>query len=108
MLKVEFTGQFKKDYKLAVKRGCDPKELEKVITALVYEQPLPEKYRDMYITPERNRIVTVSEFINRSLPVMVSTIRRTMHAKNRTGERTFNAVSGMKFTSTIRNMPIAT
>ena len=28
MLKVEFTGQFKKDYKLAIKRGCDPKELE--------------------------------------------------------------------------------
>ena len=24
MLKVAFTGQFKKDYKLAVKRGCDP------------------------------------------------------------------------------------
>ena len=30
MLKVEFTGQFKKDYKPAVKRGCDPKELEEV------------------------------------------------------------------------------
>lgn len=28
MLKVEFTGQFKKDYKFAVKRGCAPKELE--------------------------------------------------------------------------------
>ena len=31
MLKVEFTGQFKRDYKLAVKRGCNPAELEKVI-----------------------------------------------------------------------------
>ena len=31
MLRVEFTGQFKKDYKLALKRGCDPKELETVI-----------------------------------------------------------------------------
>ena len=50
MLKVEFTGQFKKDYKLAVKRGCDPKELEKVITLLVNEQPLPEKYRDHALT----------------------------------------------------------
>lgn len=29
MLKVEFTGQFKKDYKLAVKRGCDPKNWKK-------------------------------------------------------------------------------
>ena len=54
MLKVEFTGQFKKDYKLAVKRGCDPKELEKVITLLVYEQPLPEKYRDHALTNSRN------------------------------------------------------
>ena len=24
MLKAEFTGQFKKDYKLALKSGCDP------------------------------------------------------------------------------------
>ena len=28
MLKPEFTGQFKRDYKLAVKRGCNPKKLE--------------------------------------------------------------------------------
>lgn len=28
MLKPEFTGQFKKDYKLAVKRGCDPQKAE--------------------------------------------------------------------------------
>ena len=27
MLKPEFSGQFKRDYKLAVKRGCDPKKL---------------------------------------------------------------------------------
>ena len=54
MLKVEFTGQFKKDYKLAVKRGCDPKELEVVITLLVNEQPLPEKYRDHALTNSRN------------------------------------------------------
>ena len=31
MLKVEFTGQFKKDYRLAVKRGCNPAELQEVI-----------------------------------------------------------------------------
>ena len=54
MLKVAFTGQFKKDYKLAVKRGCDPKELEKVITLLVNEQPLPEKYRDHALTNSRD------------------------------------------------------
>ena len=54
MLKIEFTGQFKKDYKLALKRGCDPKELEKVITLLVNEQPLPEKYRDHALTNSQN------------------------------------------------------
>ena len=54
MLKVAFTGQFKKDYKLAVKRGCDPKKLEKVITLLANEQPLPEKCRDHALTNSRN------------------------------------------------------
>jgi mRNA interferase YafQ len=34
MLKPEFTGQFKKDYELAVKRGCDPDKLEEAITLL--------------------------------------------------------------------------
>ncbi|MBQ9949322.1 MAG: type II toxin-antitoxin system YafQ family toxin [Clostridia bacterium] len=46
MLKIEFTGQFKKDYKAALKRGCDPQELTTVITLLASEQPLPAKYRD--------------------------------------------------------------
>lgn len=32
MLKPEFTGKFRKDYKLALKRGCDPKKFEKVLT----------------------------------------------------------------------------
>ena len=54
MLRPEFTGQFKKDYKLAVKRGCNPKELEKVITILCSEQPLPEKYRDHALVNSRN------------------------------------------------------
>ncbi|MCM1305838.1 MAG: type II toxin-antitoxin system YafQ family toxin [Bacteroides sp.] len=46
MLKIEYQGQFKKDFKLAVKRGCDIAELQKVITLLANEQPLPERYRD--------------------------------------------------------------
>ena len=50
MLKPEFTGQFKRDYKLAVKRGCNPKKLEEVITLLCNEQPLPEAYRDHALT----------------------------------------------------------
>ena len=54
MLKIEFTGQFKKGYKLAIKRGCDTKELETVITLLASEQPLPGKYRDHALTDSRN------------------------------------------------------
>ena len=50
MLKIEFQGQFKKDFKLAVKRGCDIAELQKVISLLANEQPLPEKYRDHALT----------------------------------------------------------
>lgn len=54
MLRPEFTGQFKKDYKLAIKRGCDPDKLQEVITLLVNEQPLPEKYRDHALINSRN------------------------------------------------------
>lgn len=54
MLKPEFSGQFKKDYKLAVKRGGDPKKLEEVISLLCSETPLPEKYRDHALTNSRN------------------------------------------------------
>lgn len=50
MLKAAFTGQFKRDYKLAVKRGCNLDELQEVITILLNEQPLPEKYRDHALT----------------------------------------------------------
>ena len=46
MLRVEYTGQFKKDYKLALKRNYDIDELVKVINILSNEEVLPEKYRD--------------------------------------------------------------
>ena len=54
MLKIEFTGQFKKDYKLALKRGFDPQDLTTVISFLAAEQPLPEKYRDHSLENSRN------------------------------------------------------
>lgn len=54
MLKIEFGGQFKKDYKLAIKRGCNLKQLEVVITLLANEQPLPAKYRDHALVTSRN------------------------------------------------------
>jgi mRNA interferase YafQ len=54
MLKPEFTGQFKKDYKLAIKRGCKQEAFQEVITLLVNEQPLSEKYRDHALVNSRN------------------------------------------------------
>lgn len=54
MLKPEFTGQFKRDYKLAVKRGCKPNKLQEVIELLCTEQPLPEKYRDHALVNSRD------------------------------------------------------
>ena len=54
MLKVEYQGQFKKDYKLAVKRGCNPELLADVITMLVNEKPLMPKYKDHSLADSRN------------------------------------------------------
>ena len=53
MLKPEFTGQFKKDYKLAVKRGCDPQKLSAVVELLCEEKTLPPVYRDHALTNSR-------------------------------------------------------
>ena len=46
MLTIKYKGQFKKDFKLAVKRGCNIHELERVIGMLVREEILPQRYRD--------------------------------------------------------------
>lgn len=43
MLSIEYRAQFKKDYKLAIKRGCNSAELINVLTFLANEKPLPEK-----------------------------------------------------------------
>ena len=54
MLKLEFTGRFKKDYKIAVKRGCNPRRLEEVLELLQKEEILPSKYRDHQLVNSRN------------------------------------------------------
>lgn len=54
MLRPEFSSQFKRDYKLAVKRGCNPKKLEEVVTMLCNEQVLPAMYRDHALTNSKN------------------------------------------------------
>ena len=46
MLKVRYYKQFKKDYKRIVKRGYNKKLFEEVLSYLVNEKQLPEKYRD--------------------------------------------------------------
>ena len=46
MLKIEFQGQFKRDYKQAIKRGFDMNLFQKVVTMLAEEKALPPKYKD--------------------------------------------------------------
>ena len=48
MLDIQYSGRFKRDYKRALKRGCNPDLLEEVITLLASEVPLPERYRDHF------------------------------------------------------------
>lgn len=54
MLKIEFSGQFKRDYKLMLKRGCDSRKIEEIITLLAKQEPLPERYRDHALVNSRN------------------------------------------------------
>ena len=46
MLKVRYSAQFKKDFKLAKKRGLPLQELKDVLERLASEKPLDEKYYD--------------------------------------------------------------
>ena len=48
--RVIWTTQFKKDYKLAMKRGLPINELDHVIRLLVEDNPLPSIYKDHELT----------------------------------------------------------
>lgn len=50
MLEVVLSNRFKKDLKLAAKRGCDLSLLESIVDQLAAQQPLPEKNRDHDLT----------------------------------------------------------
>lgn len=50
MLDVVLSNRFKKDLKLAAKRGLDLAELEAVVNRLAAQQPLPDKNRDHSLT----------------------------------------------------------
>ena len=43
---IKRTGQFKKDYKKAIKQGCKEKDFREVLKYLVEQKPLPERYLD--------------------------------------------------------------
>lgn len=43
---IQRTNQFKKDYKLAKKRGCNIDELKEIVAMLANGINLPEKYKD--------------------------------------------------------------
>ena len=46
MLKIRYSAKFKKDYKAAIKRGYDIKQLQTVLDILIEEKPLPVKHKD--------------------------------------------------------------
>ena len=48
--KINRTTRFKKEYRKALKRGCDPALFDFVLTEIVNGRPLPEKYRDHALT----------------------------------------------------------
>lgn len=43
---IERTSAFKKDFKQSLKRGCDPKLLEKAVVILANGETLPPEYKD--------------------------------------------------------------
>lgn len=54
MLRIQYHSQFKRDYKLAMKRGLNIKLLQEVIEMLANEIPLAPKYRDHALVDSRS------------------------------------------------------
>ena len=54
MLKIRYHKQFKKDFKLAMKRGLKAEWLEEVLEFLIQEKKLPAKYRDHQLTASKH------------------------------------------------------
>ena len=54
MLKIRYHKQFKKDFKLAMKRGLKAELLEEVLNFLVQEKELPARYRDHQLTTSKH------------------------------------------------------
>ena len=52
-LKIIYEGQFKRDYKLAVKRGLNPDALAEIVSMLADKETLPPKNRDHKLVSSR-------------------------------------------------------
>lgn len=51
---IKYTTQFKKNYKLAMRRGFDINLLDELIRKLAYGETLPESYHDHALTGKWN------------------------------------------------------
>lgn len=60
MLKVRYSNQFKKDYKLIKKRGYDINKLKYVVQLLSQEKTLPAKCKEHYLTGNYKRFQGMS------------------------------------------------
>lgn len=56
MLIVKYSNLFKKDLKIIKKRGLNINLLKEVVEMLANNKPLPDKYRDHYLTGNYKRI----------------------------------------------------
>lgn len=54
MLDIVFDNKFKKEYKLALKRGCKAEEMEQILQILANEKQIPPKYKDHALTNSRD------------------------------------------------------
>jgi len=56
VLKVRYSNQFEKDYKLIQRRGYDTNKLKEVVKILAEEKRLPTKYKEHYLVGNYKRI----------------------------------------------------
>lgn len=54
MYEIKYTSQFKKDFKLCIKRGLRVEEFKAVLEFLQKGLPIPEKYRDHPLQPSKD------------------------------------------------------
>ncbi len=53
-LKIIYEGQFKRDYKRAVKRGLNPDKLSEIVSMIADMKPLPPQNKDHKLETSRN------------------------------------------------------